>query len=68
MRSHGDIARIEVLNGNIERLSGKLLRKKVVDRLKSLGYKYITLDLEGYRSGSMNESIMSNDKIQMTKF
>jgi len=55
VRSHGDIARIEVVDGNIERLSSKRLRKKVVDRLKSLGYKYITIDLEGYRTGSMNE-------------
>ena len=31
------------------------LREKVVSRLKEIGYKYVTLDLQGFRSGSMNE-------------
>jgi len=38
-------------------LSSEDNRKKLIARLKALGYTYITLDLQGYRTGSMNESI-----------
>lgn len=53
VRHHGQIARIEV---NEEDL-GLLLqnREQIVFRLKELGYTYVTMDLQGYRSGSMNE-------------
>jgi len=33
------------------------LRKKIIDKLKQLGFIYITLDLQGYRTGSMNEEL-----------
>jgi uncharacterized protein len=56
VRSHGPIARIE-LGANED--AGILLReehrKHLVDAFKALGYKYVALDLEGYRTGSMNE-------------
>ncbi|MEO0137409.1 MAG: ATP-dependent sacrificial sulfur transferase LarE [candidate division WOR-3 bacterium] len=52
VRDHFPIARIEIPTSDF----GKMLRncKKVVKFFKKLGYKYITLDLEGYRTGSMN--------------
>ncbi|MGQ9471272.1 MAG: ATP-dependent sacrificial sulfur transferase LarE [Candidatus Aminicenantales bacterium] len=56
VRHHGDeIARIEVMPEELSLFFDSRKRKRLVRRLKSLGYTYITLDLEGYRSGSMNE-------------
>lgn len=53
LRVHGDIARIEVCGTDF----GKLMeyREKIISYLKGLGYLYVTLDLEGFRSGSMDE-------------
>ena len=52
VRSHGDIARIET---DLEHLSLALSKRAdIVRELKSLGWKYVTLDLEGFRSGSMD--------------
>lgn len=60
VRVHGSLARIEVAGGDIERLSIPELRDGIVARLKSLGFLYVTLDLEGYRSGSMNKTLRSS--------
>ena len=57
VRNHGDIARIEVGAEGFNLLKKKKMRKKIVKQLKSLGYTYITLDMEGYRTGSMNETL-----------
>ncbi len=54
VRIHGNIARIEVLEEQIERFVQK--HKEVVSKkFKDLGFLYVVLDLEGYRTGSMNE-------------
>ena len=55
VRCHGDAARIEVLPGQIKRLNKDEIRGKIVKKLKALGFLYITLDLQGYRTGSLNE-------------
>jgi len=55
LRHYNGSCRIEVKREDIARLLSK--RKPVVDRLKELGYNYVTLDLEGYRTGSLNEVI-----------
>ncbi len=55
VRHHGNLARIEVPPGDIPRVAEAGVRKQIVDRLKAIGYAYVTLDLAGYRSGSMNE-------------
>ena len=57
VRHHGDLCRIEVDDKEI----GRLIRKRVeiTRKLKSIGYRYVTVDTEGYRTGSMNESIMN---------
>lgn len=54
VRSHGDTARIEVLPEDFSRLIEKQTRNDLTSFFKSLGYKYISLDLTGYRTGSMN--------------
>ena len=57
VRIHGDIARIEVLPDEIERLVSGENREKIYSYLKQLGFSYVTLDLGGYRMGSMNETL-----------
>ena len=54
VRHHGSIARIEIEPEELSRLLETNLRKKIVERLKELGYLYVTVDIEGYRTGSMN--------------
>ena len=55
VRDHNSIARIEVAKENISRLLEPDRTEKIAVHLKSLGYTYITVDLEGYRTGSLNE-------------
>lgn len=55
VRYHGDIARIEV---TAEEIGGVIERRgHIVETLKKLGFTYVTLDLQGFRSGSMNEAL-----------
>lgn len=55
IRHHGTLARIEVEPGEISRFADPALRREIISAVKKTGYRYVTLDLEGYRSGSMNE-------------
>lgn len=55
VRSHSDVARIEIHPDDFPKVTEAAARDKIVDFLKSLGYRYITLDLVGFRSGSANE-------------
>ena len=54
VRDHGHLARIEINEDSLELLLSPKIRKHVSEVLKNLGYDFISLDLEGYRSGSMN--------------
>ncbi len=51
----GDVARIEVPGDAIARLADAEVRRALVAKFRQLGFKYVTLDLEGFRSGSMND-------------
>jgi uncharacterized protein len=55
VRHHGDIARIEVPSEDVGRIASAPCLSDIVERFKGLGFAYVALDLEGYRSGSMNE-------------
>ena len=57
VRHHESIARIEVLLEDMPRLLAEPLHSELVERFKTLGYTYVTLDLAGFRSGSMNETV-----------
>ena len=57
VRHHNGIARIEVLPAEMDRFMDRGMQTKVTRKLRSLGYQYVTLDLLGYRTGSMNEVI-----------
>lgn len=59
VRHHGDIARIEIPVTQLEVLISATTNKPtIIGDIKAQGYKYVTLDLEGYRTGSMNENIL----------
>lgn len=57
VRHHGDIARIEVPPDQIGFLQDLSTRVKVTEKLQGLGFKYVTVDLKGYRAGSMDEAV-----------
>lgn len=59
-------ARIEVGTEEIARMLDPAFRESVVSRMKSLGFVYVTLDLQGYRSGSMNEVLTDETKQRYT--
>ncbi len=58
VRHYQHLARIEIFKEEIGRFLDEALREKIVHHLKKIGYHYITLDLQGFRSGSMNEVLM----------
>jgi uncharacterized protein len=62
VRHHGSIARIEVAPEEFRKLLAPEVRKKILARLKKLGYLYVTIDLAGYRTGSMNEALSKKRK------
>jgi uncharacterized protein len=55
VRHHGEMARIEVPPEEMTRFFEDGIHREVAERLKEIGYQYVTLDLQGYRSGSLNE-------------
>jgi uncharacterized protein len=57
VRYHGDLARIEVSPHEFDRLCEKNTRDAVVRKFKEVGFDYVSLDLQGYRTGSMNEPL-----------
>jgi uncharacterized protein len=65
VRFHDDrTARIEVGKQEIARMMDDELRERVVEQMKQLGFTYVTLDLQGYRTGSMNEVLPVEVKLQ----
>ena len=62
VRIHGNIARIEVLPDEITKIVEEGNRTKIANQLKAYGFDYVTLDLLGYRTGSMNETLDEKEK------
>ena len=62
VRHHDNIARIEVGVGDLEKITAEPLRSQIVEKLKSLGFKFIAVDLQGFRSGALNESLSQEEK------
>jgi uncharacterized protein len=54
VRIHGDLARIECLPGYMEKITHTPDREYITEHLKKIGFRYVSLDLEGYRTGSSN--------------
>ncbi|TFG42864.1 MAG: ATP-dependent sacrificial sulfur transferase LarE [Bacteroidia bacterium] len=57
VRIHGDLARIECLPGYLERIIQSPDKELIIYNLKKIGFRYVSLDLEGYRSGSADQKI-----------
>lgn len=55
VRYHGEVARVEIGEGEIPRALEDGTRREILRRLRATGFAYVALDLEGYRTGSMNE-------------
>jgi uncharacterized protein len=64
VRHHDTIVRIEVNPQDIETVTAEPTRSQIVDKLKSLGFKFVTVDLQGFRSGALNESLSEEDKLK----
>jgi len=60
VRAHANLARIELLGNDIDK--AMLHREEISKELKSIGFSFITLDMNGFRSGSMNEVLMTAEK------
>jgi uncharacterized protein len=63
VRHHDTLARIEVDPQEIEFVAAKSIRSQINEQFKSLGYEHVALDLQGYRSGSLNEGLLSVSKL-----
>jgi uncharacterized protein len=57
VRIHGDVARIECLPGYFEKIIQNPDREHIITNMKKIGFRYVSLDLEGYRTGSSNPEI-----------
>ena len=64
VRYHGELVRIEIGPGELARALDVEMARKMTEVFKSLGFQYVTLDLEGYRLGSLNEALPSADRQQ----
>jgi uncharacterized protein len=63
VRHHSDVARIEVEASEMERLFS--LREEIAAEFKKIGYTYVTLDLQGFRRGSLNEKLLKEKPVQL---
>jgi uncharacterized protein len=57
VRHHGELARLEISPAEMPRALDLGLWQQLNDEFRALGFKYVTLDLQGYRTGSLNESL-----------
>jgi len=62
VRHHDTVARIEVHAEDIEKITTEPARSAIVEKLKSLGFKFVTVDLQGFRTGSLNEPLSEDEK------
>jgi pyridinium-3,5-biscarboxylic acid mononucleotide sulfurtransferase len=63
VRHHGDLARIEIAAEDLQRALSLQVLEKITAAIKPLGFLYVTLDTEGYRSGSMNQTLLAASTI-----
>ena len=57
VRHHETLARLEIGADELYRALEPDLRERIVDELKAIGYTHVTIDLQGYRMGSLNEGV-----------
>ena len=66
VRIHGNVARIELLPEEFPKFMEESVRLTVYDKFKEYGFQYVALDLKGYRTGSMNETLSASEKEQIS--
>ena len=64
VRVHGTLSRIEVPEKDLSRLLSSEVRPVIVSQFKELGFSYVTMDLQGYRTGSLNETLSKEQRKQ----
>jgi uncharacterized protein len=57
VRAHGDLARIEIAPEELPRALAPQMMASIAERIRATGFTYVTLDLEGYRQGSLNAAL-----------
>ncbi len=62
VRYHNDVARLELRPEDISRVLENGIKEKLLEGIKKAGFKFVALDLEGYRQGSLNREIKTGDK------
>jgi uncharacterized protein len=62
VRHHDTVARIEVKPQDISKVTTEPARSEIVNKMKSLGFKFVTIDLQGFRSGSLNEMLTEEEQ------
>lgn len=64
VRHHGEIVRIEIARDELPRALSETMAREFTSIFKGLGFKFVTLDLEGFRSGSMNQLLTADDLVR----
>ena len=64
VRHHGEIVRIEIARDEMPRALSEEMAREFTSIFKQLGFKFVTLDLEGFRSGSMNQLLSADDLVR----
>jgi pyridinium-3,5-biscarboxylic acid mononucleotide sulfurtransferase len=67
VRHHGDLARIEISRDDLPRAFSLPVLEAITAAIKPLGFLYVTLDTEGYRSGSMNDTLLAASSIRSAR-
>jgi len=63
VRYHGELVRLEIAPGEMERILPKAMIDQIAENFRALGFRYVTLDLHGYRAGAMNEILDKSRKL-----
>jgi pyridinium-3,5-biscarboxylic acid mononucleotide sulfurtransferase len=66
VRYHGEVARIEIEAGEMPRMLDTSVREKIDREFKKIGFRFVALDLKGFRSGSLNEGIQISQSPQLS--
>ena len=62
VRHHDNLARIEARPEDIKKITAEPARSQIIEKLKAIGFKFITIDLQGFRSGALNEALTEEQK------
>ena len=67
VRHHGEVARIEIARDELEKVLTLDMFDRIAEQFKALGFRFVTLDLEGYRTGALNEVLKQSELAENSK-